>query len=174
MFTNWAKESSTLRVSRLMLEVVLNDWVIDTKDTPSPEHHGRADERHGWKGLANNHFSFAAAANVWRGGSGIRANAGDVDQLPDARFSGEPRDSCGSCYMDGMEGLLAALHIETHGVHDALNSRHGSGNGFVTPLRACGPAGGSVATGRRKSAIAATAFRQRSSSRRSGSISGSH
>jgi hypothetical protein len=131
MFTNWAKESSTLRVSRLMLEVVLNDWVIDTKDTPSPEHHGRADERHGWKGLANNHFSFATPANVWRGGSGIRANAGNVDQLPDARFSGEPRDSCGSCYMDGMEGLLAALHIETHGVHDALNSHHGSGNGAI-------------------------------------------
>src|SRR5580700_6162441 len=33
--------------------------------------------------------------------------------------------------MDGMEGLLAALHIETHGVHDALNSRHGSGNGAI-------------------------------------------
>src|SRR2546430_11395625 len=42
-----------------------------------------------------------------------------------------PRDSCGSRYMDGMEGLLAALHIETHGVHDALNSRHGSGNGAI-------------------------------------------
>jgi hypothetical protein len=54
-----------------------------------------------------------------------------MDQLPDARFSGEPRDSCGSCYMDRMEGLLAALHIETHGVHDALNSRHGSGNGAI-------------------------------------------
>jgi hypothetical protein len=33
--------------------------------------------------------------------------------------------------MEGMEGLLAALHIETHGVHDALNSRHGSGNGAI-------------------------------------------
>jgi len=33
--------------------------------------------------------------------------------------------------MDGMEGLLAALHIETHGVHDALDSRHGSGNGAI-------------------------------------------
>ena len=54
-----------------------------------------------------------------------------MDQLPDARFSGEPRDSCGSCYMDGMEGLLAALHIETHGVHDALDSRYGSGNGAI-------------------------------------------
>src|SRR2546430_8606808 len=42
-----------------------------------------------------------------------------------------PRDSCGSRYMDGMEGLLAALHIETHGVHDALDSRHGSGNGAI-------------------------------------------
>src|SRR6202023_37006 len=97
----------------------------------SPERHGRADERHGWKGLANNHFSFATPADVCRGGSGIRANAGNVDQLPDARFSGEPRDSRGSCYMDGVEGLLAALHIETHGVHYALNSRHGSGNGAI-------------------------------------------
>jgi hypothetical protein len=32
--SNWAKESSTLRVSRPMLDVVLNDWVIDTNDTP--------------------------------------------------------------------------------------------------------------------------------------------
>src|SRR5438445_585447 len=32
--SNWAKESSTLSVSRPMLEVVLNDWVIDTNDTP--------------------------------------------------------------------------------------------------------------------------------------------
>jgi hypothetical protein len=96
-----------------------------TKASPRPN------KRHGWKGFANNHFSFAAAANVWRGGSGIRANTGNVDQLPDARFSGEPRDSCGSCYMDGMEGLLATLHIETHGVHDALNSRHGSRNGAI-------------------------------------------
>ena len=40
-------------------------------------------------------------------------------------------NSCGSCYMDRTEGLLAALHIETHGVHDALDSRHGSGNGAI-------------------------------------------
>jgi len=39
--------------------------------------------------------------------------------------------SRGSRYMDGMEGLLAALHIETHSVHDALDSRHGSGNGAI-------------------------------------------
>jgi hypothetical protein len=32
--SNWAKESSTLSVSRPMLEVVLNDWVIDTNETP--------------------------------------------------------------------------------------------------------------------------------------------
>jgi hypothetical protein len=30
-----------------------------------------------------------------------------------------------------MEGLLAALHIETHGIHDALDSRYGSGNGAI-------------------------------------------
>ena len=28
--SNWAKDSSTLSVSRPMLEVVLNDWVIET------------------------------------------------------------------------------------------------------------------------------------------------
>jgi hypothetical protein len=32
--SNWAKESNTLRVSRPMLEVVLNDWVMDTNETP--------------------------------------------------------------------------------------------------------------------------------------------
>ena len=31
--SNWAKESSTLRVSRPMLEVVLNDWVTETNET---------------------------------------------------------------------------------------------------------------------------------------------
>ena len=31
--SNWAKESSTLSVSRPMLDVVLNDWVIDTNET---------------------------------------------------------------------------------------------------------------------------------------------
>ena len=31
--SNWAKDSSTLSVSRPMLEVVLNDWVTDTKET---------------------------------------------------------------------------------------------------------------------------------------------
>ena len=32
--SNWAKESTTLSVSRSMLEMVLNAWVIDTNDTP--------------------------------------------------------------------------------------------------------------------------------------------
>jgi hypothetical protein len=32
--SNWAKESRTLRVSLPMLEVVLKDWVTDTKETP--------------------------------------------------------------------------------------------------------------------------------------------
>jgi hypothetical protein len=30
--SNWAKDSNTLSVSRPMLDVVLNDWVTDTKD----------------------------------------------------------------------------------------------------------------------------------------------
>ena len=49
----------------------------------------------------------------------------------DARFPGKPRDSCGSGYMDGMEGFLPALHIETHRIHDALDTRHGSDNGAI-------------------------------------------
>ena len=32
--SNWATDSSTLRVSRPMLVVVLNDWVTDTQETP--------------------------------------------------------------------------------------------------------------------------------------------
>src|SRR5262249_28432445 len=32
--SNWAKDSNTLSVSRPMLVVVLNCWVIDTNDTP--------------------------------------------------------------------------------------------------------------------------------------------
>ena len=31
--SNWAKDSSTFRVSRPMLVVVLNDWVTETKET---------------------------------------------------------------------------------------------------------------------------------------------
>src|SRR5437588_58488 len=31
--SNWAKDSSTLSVSRPMLLVVLNDWVTDTNET---------------------------------------------------------------------------------------------------------------------------------------------
>src|ERR1700733_12341053 len=32
--SNWAKDSSTLRVRRPMLVVVLKDWVTETKETP--------------------------------------------------------------------------------------------------------------------------------------------
>ncbi len=32
--SNWAKDSSTFSVSRPMLVVVLNCWVIDTNETP--------------------------------------------------------------------------------------------------------------------------------------------
>jgi hypothetical protein len=31
--SNWANDSSTLSVSRPMLDVVLNDWVTETNDT---------------------------------------------------------------------------------------------------------------------------------------------
>jgi hypothetical protein len=55
-------------------------------------------------------------------------NAGNMDEPLGARFSRELRDPFGGCYMDGMEGILAALHIETHGVHDALDIRYGDGD----------------------------------------------
>jgi hypothetical protein len=33
--------------------------------------------------------------------------------------------------MDGMECLVATLHIEAHGIHDAFDSGYGSGNGAI-------------------------------------------
>jgi hypothetical protein len=103
----------------------------DQEGVTSPEHNGRADERRGWKCLANNLFSFPAAANVRRGGAGIGANAGNMDEPLDTRFSRKPRDPRGGFYMDGMEGLSSALHIETHGIHDAPDTRYGSGDGSI-------------------------------------------
>jgi hypothetical protein len=43
--------------------------------------------------------------------------------LLDPGLSGEPRDSRGGCYIDGMEGVSSVLYIETHSVHDAFDSR---------------------------------------------------
>ena len=91
----------------------------------------RADERRGGKSLANSFFSFPAAADVRRGGSGIRANAGHVDEPRDARFSRKPGDPCCGFDVNGMEGLWPALRIEAHGIHDALDTRDGSGNGAI-------------------------------------------
>jgi hypothetical protein len=54
-----------------------------------------------------------------------------MDQALDARFSGEPRHAGGSFHMDRMERLLAALHIETYGIHNAKNTCYGSGNGAI-------------------------------------------
>ena len=71
----------------------------------SSEHNGGADERRRGKGLANCFLSFPAAADVRRGGSGIRANAGHVDEPPDARFSGKPGDPCCGFDVNGMGGL---------------------------------------------------------------------
>jgi hypothetical protein len=89
----------------------------------SPEHHGRTDERRSGKRLANDPFAFPAAANVGRGGPGIGANAGNMDQLLDPGLSGEPRDPRGGRHMDGTEGVLSVLYIETHGIHDAFDGR---------------------------------------------------
>src|ERR1700757_749051 len=54
-----------------------------------------------------------------------------MDQALDARFSGEPRHAGGSFHMDRMERLLAALHIETYGIHNAKNTCYPSGNGAI-------------------------------------------
>jgi hypothetical protein len=62
------------------------DWA--DKGVASSEHRGRADQRRRRKFLPNNPFSLPAATNVGRCGSGIRANAGNMDQMLDARFPG--------------------------------------------------------------------------------------
>jgi hypothetical protein len=54
-----------------------------------------------------------------------------MDQALDARFSGEPCDPSGSCYMDGTERHSAALRIQTDGIHDANYTCYGSGNGAI-------------------------------------------
>ncbi len=54
-----------------------------------------------------------------------------MDQLLDARFSGESRDPRGGCYMNRTEGVSSDLHIETHRIHDALDSRYGNGHGAI-------------------------------------------
>jgi hypothetical protein len=51
-----------------------------------------------------------------------------MDQMLDARFSGEPSDPRGGYYMDGVEGISSVLYIEAHGIHDSLDSRYGSGH----------------------------------------------
>jgi hypothetical protein len=51
-----------------------------------------------------------------------------MDQAPDARFSRKPGDlSCGFD-MNGMEGLWPSLRVRAHLIHDALDTRDGSGN----------------------------------------------
>jgi hypothetical protein len=97
----------------------------------SSEHNGRADERRGGKSLANSFFSFPAAADVQRGGSRIRANAGHMDQAPDARFSRKPGDLCCGFDVNGMEGLWPSLGVQAHRIHDALDTRDGSRNGAI-------------------------------------------
>ena len=63
--------------------------------------------------------------------SGIGANAGNVDEPPDARFSRKPGDPCCGFDVNGMEGLWPALRVEAHDIHDALGTRDGSGNGAI-------------------------------------------
>jgi hypothetical protein len=54
-----------------------------------------------------------------------------VDEPPDARFSRKPGDPCCGFDVNGMEGLWPALPVEAHGIHDALDTRDGSGNGAI-------------------------------------------
>ena len=54
-----------------------------------------------------------------------------MDEPPDARFSRKPGDPCCGFDVNGMEGLWPALPIEAHGIHDALDTRDGSGNGAI-------------------------------------------
>jgi hypothetical protein len=70
----------------------------------SPDHDGGTDDRHTGKSLANSFFSSPATADIRRGGSGIGANAGHVDEPPDAHFSRKPGDPCCGLDVNGMEG----------------------------------------------------------------------
>jgi len=54
-----------------------------------------------------------------------------VNEPPDARLSRKPGDPCCGVDVNGMEGLWPALPIEAHGIHDALDTRDGSGNGAI-------------------------------------------
>ena len=67
--SNWAKDSSTLRVSRPMLVVVLKLWVTDTKDTPccveQLDQLGEVGQRAGQAvDLVDHHHIDAAVADV--------------------------------------------------------------------------------------------------------------
>jgi hypothetical protein len=83
------------------------------------------------KSLANSFFSSPATADIRRDGSGIGANAGHVDEPPDARFSRKPGDPCCGLDVNGMEGPWPALRVQAHRIHDALDTRDGSSNGAI-------------------------------------------
>src|SRR5262245_7511333 len=54
-----------------------------------------------------------------------------MDQAFNARFPSELCNSGGSFYMDGMKRQVAALGIQTDGIHDPNNICYGSGNGAI-------------------------------------------
>ena len=54
-----------------------------------------------------------------------------MDQAPDARFSRKPGDLCCGFDVNGMEGLWPSLRVQAHRIHDALDTRDGSGNGAI-------------------------------------------
>ena len=54
-----------------------------------------------------------------------------MDETPDARFLRKPGDPCCGFDVNGMERLWPALPIEAHGIHDALDTCDGSGNGAI-------------------------------------------
>jgi hypothetical protein len=54
-----------------------------------------------------------------------------MDQAPDARFSRKPGDLCCGFDVNRMEGLRPPLRVQAHRIHDALDTRDGSGNGAI-------------------------------------------
>ena len=52
-----------------------------------------------------------------------------MDQAPDARFSRKAGNLCCASDVNGMEGSWPPLRVQAHRIHDALDTRDGSGNG---------------------------------------------
>ena len=76
-------------------------------------------------------FSSPATADIRRGGSGIGANAGHVDEPPDAHFSRKPGDPCCGLRRERNGRSVARSPRTGSPHHDALDTRDGRGNGAI-------------------------------------------